>query len=681
VLAAFISTEYGLNNSTSIGASLFSNQNPETDKVENELISTITHQLGNSLISANLGLTSDQKSFDGLLIGRLGKRTNYQVSMEVIENNDDKVELPSKMLFSSNLSGIFNNNISYGFSALYNSQETATAIIKNETKQTQLTNQISWRYKKVQLSNSLIYQNNKNETTGSFDNYSTDNDSITNNLSMSVRYSDTLNFRFTGKFNLSDTDKVNSNSNSKFQNFSSTVNWRVADKMNFSSTFNINHNDDYNISNNFSWQQDRFNLNLTSRYSGATDLAEETWQLGIGISFNLDYDYYNKSINIQNTYAASSATLDLFTYIDNNQNAIYDEYDEALSNVGFGSAEQWEEILTNEDGVAYLPGASGNLSVYFDTSQTKYPQLQPVTNNFKFNTHPGGLTSLDIPFNYSIELEGIVNLDPSIINKSAKFVPLQLIRNNKIVKEIVSDQDNYFSITQVWPGNYKLQVAPEFLKQKGLTSIPLQTELKITGAHEFLTLEDIILIEDQTESNMEISNVEIEPKEIKQNSDDAVITSTLLKETPTAEDSPINKIISKPNLDENDYTAVDLKLIKPSTLVPEKLAKAVTKNEFSFSRKEKVPSIKLKIEGHSSKQKALNSIFSIQTGAYTVQKNCDVKQTELKNKGIKDTFIYNVGSVCKVLIGKFENRQAASFGLKALPRSIQMGVFFVKIDV
>jgi len=404
------------------------------------------------------------------------------------------------------------------------------------------------------------------------------------------------------------------------------LNWRASNQLNSNMTVEYQTGSKYQISNFLSWRRDDYNLTFATSYSN-----NNHWQLSLGINFALDYDYHNQLFNLKNTYSPATGTLDLFTFIDNNKNALYDEYDEELENVKFGSYPYWNNTSTNKHGTAYLPGTAANspVKVYFNTENTQAPQLKAIHENFKFYTHPGGIISLDIPFNYATVVEGIIALTEKSV--SAKFIPMQILNSkNQVIQQVTADIDNEYYFSKVWPGKYKLRIDPEYLNKKDLQSNPIFIPLKLNGDEEFLKV---------TEFN-------ISP------------------ETKKSVKSSITHITA----------------VKALTEVTQPLVNSYKSKITNYIHKAKLKTASILPSNSQNIYTVKNTVFSIQVGAYSDLKYCISKINELSQLNLSDIFSKQVNNFCKIYMGQYTDETTARVAIRNLPKSIKKGGFIVRLQ-
>jgi len=684
--SAFVQTEYGLTTETSLGLGLFLQENLEADTSTQEIILSLTQQLPNALLETSLKADNDENyQFLSNIIGKFYTNSHYSFNFNYLTNNSETGNDTERFDWNGNFSSNF-KGLSYNFNAASQIVRNVSNDISNKSTTNSLSNRIGWRYKRFNLSNTISYTDT-NQNSNKF---------ITDRLTVSTPLSDDLYLRASANFNLS--SNINEETN-RLTSIDSSLNWRVSNQLKINSGISHDSNSDTTRFNTaLSWRNDNYNVNFNSSYD-----SDERWLLSLGISFGLDYDYHTKTLNVTNTYSPSTGTLDLFSYIDNNQNAIYDEYDEVLEGVMFGSNPYWENLASQKNGTAYLPGVSTNsaVKIAFDTNNTRSSMLEPVQDNFRFFTHPGGVVSLDIPFNYTTEVEGAIDVSSEV---SAKFIPLELLNEEgTIIDSITADSSGYYLVNKIWPGNYKLRVEPEYLKSKSLKSTPEVLQFSFTGADEFITLTDFTIDFDNDK------NLETEKNNI------SIINSSDNTEPNQLSIKPVENVIANKNSTAPHPKEVSqIRLLLPQTAIKMPVEKATTYKHLPLAQTViKIPvekaithkrltfaqtAISIPVEKSpttQSKKKELitpavaiatpyidnNSIFfSIQLGAYKSENACSDKVILLNEVSSIIIFQRQVSNMCKIYTGKFTNKRAAINSLNELPASIKnKGAFIVKI--
>ena len=642
--SAFLQTEYGLSTETSLGLGVFLAKDLETNKSTQEMVLSAVQQLPNALLETSLAINNDNEyNFKNALIGKIDSNSYYTINLNYLENENEN---ENENYFNRiELNGSYNNifkGMAYNLNASSIIDKNKFNDVSISTAKSRFSIRTVWRYKRFNLGNTLNYARFGSETSEKESTNDVKN-TLSDNLSISTPLTKNIYFRLSASINLNDAIPEGTN---RLTSLNTSLNWNVSKQFKNTTSINYRTNTDIaQVNNAFTWQAKNYNLYFNSFYN-----TNDAWQLSLGISFGLDYDHHKNSLNITNAYSSSTGTLDLFTFIDNNQNTVYDEYDEVLEGVKFGSASQWQDLTTLKNGMVYLPGVSpgGAVKINYDTNQTRAPNLQPLQDDFAFYTHPGGIVSLDIPFNYSTEIEGFVDFSSSI---SAKFIPIELLDNQgNLIKKVISYNDGVYVFPKIWPGKYQLRIDPQYIKTKSLKSVPELLTFTVTGSDDLIYMSDFILSSEK--------------------------------------DEPSNTIINNDN-DVGPYTAgVFSPITKPKPLVLPQMAinSPVINNVplinkipvINSAPKEKTAETQIIVTPYS--QDMGNTYYRLQLGAYASNDICTEQVKNFSKLTTELVYKLQVKKMCKVFIGKQTNRQAVDQVLTNLPVSIRnKGAFIVNL--
>lgn len=620
--ALYAQSSYGLTNNTTLQFSLFSVDNKEIDKKFTEAVVASTHQLNNALLNFYVkGRSNDSYDVESQIIGRLGNFTSYNGSLTYFKNSETNTndQDSNKYGLNAGFTSRF-NTLSYGLQVRHNQEDLVIANIISDLETNNIDAKLSWRFFGVNLQNTLTYGNTSyGDIT---------NDYLRDQISVSMPIYKKINFRASANFDL------DSKSEQTLASADISINGYFDNGLSNNTFIKYINSKNHSITNNLSLPLDSLNITFGASLK-ATEHIDKEWGVSLGISFNLDYDYHKNKINISSQYSPSSGTLDLFTFIDNNKNAKYDEYDEPLANVYFGSAPQWDNTPTGKNGTAYLSGVTANnlTRVYFDTQETKSPQLAPVFDDFRFYTHAGGVVSLDIPFNYNTAVEGYI-VHKTKENAFLGFIPLQLLdKKGRVVAEMNTDRDGYYSFDNVWSGHYTLIIEPSYLETKGITTMPSSQHLYLTGKDEYIALDNFV-----------ISNVG--PQRV---SKDAPKVKAIAE--PKSTDLPVSF-----NRDKNKEIATIVIANKNIVITPAPADKNL--NEVS--------------------NVAMDKPFTIQIGAFSNQLLCQQKSVKLQQQLSFPAFNKKHGKLCKVYIGYFSTKAEAVKKLSDLPKDNIRGAYVTR---
>jgi hypothetical protein len=202
-------------------------------------------------------------------------------------------------------------------------------------------------------------------------------------------------------------------------------------------------------------------LTLRTQYD-----SKENWSVRAGITVNFGYDYFNNEMVLSSQTFRGTGSLDVHTYLDRQLNGIPDVLDYNLANVTFSGGQNWESVVTNEDGQARLFGAPQGvtaLSAHWETGGST------LNNDYLIYSHPGSLQRVNLPFYLTTEIEFFVVLGNE--NQTVTLANVPLIASNVSSGDeytVESDLDGYASFVDLLPGKYNIFVDRKFLREKGL---------------------------------------------------------------------------------------------------------------------------------------------------------------------------------------------------------------------
>lgn len=636
-----LQTDIGLGNKTSLGIGYLTKDRVDTnlsdDEKEEQVAISLSKSFSNSLLNFN-GITNqdDEQTYNINLFGSLGKFSRYQISFE---NNDTEL----------NKGNSFN---SYYFTRF---QRWSFAVNSNFAKRELVDQTFDIQNHRLQISSNLFGANLSNAF-----NYTNNNDleSWTGQLSLSKAITPLITSRFSLDYIIQNEQE----SDFALQSANLNTNWRTNTRLNGSFDIRYNSDDSYEIRNQLAWRTSKVNLTSQVRYS-----SETKWQVGIGVTFNLDYDYYNNTLNLQSEYSARSATLDVFSYLDRNKSGDFDEFDSPVEGVRFGPAPYWSDLKSNKKGYTYLvsPNVGRPSRLSYDTSETQSDILSPVYSNLRFYTHPGGVNTLDVPFNYSSFLDGtIINQSNKLISNS---IPMELVaKSGKVLQRFNSYQSNAYSLEKLWPGNYQIRISPSYLKQLGLVSIPASRSIDVKPDTNFVEVEEFELITEEEAAS-------------------STKTQMFDNDFFTIQFGAYN---------DEEYCALRAKQLRESGYEDAFYSMATNSCKVyigQYTTEEAAESFKSTMEqslvqdGFTTLFRTGEDIFSIQIDSYSIQLSAMSGNQECSTELFADwlakepnLYILDTGGYCKLYLGDFLSRKAASEALKALPKTLNKGAFIVK---
>lgn len=634
-----IQTNLGLGNKTSIGIGYLNQKLENTEETNEQYILSVSKSLSNSLLDLSAIFDDNKYNYNLNMIGSTGQSGRYRINAQSTKSETDTNHV---------IGGYFSTRLS-------NFNLSLNSILR----QRQLSEQtIDFQEYSINLAKNILDANVSNTLNYSQSSIN-DSEVIDGELAVSKSFYNSL---ITSRLSLGYSVKNNTLEKKGIQSARFSMNWRTSQKLNGALGVTVFNNDEYQISNQLAWRKKQFNLVSNLNYS-----SNEEWSIGIGISFNLDYDYYRNKLNIQSEYSARSATLDLFTFADKNKSGHFDEWDSALEGVKFGPSVHWQDLGSSNKGYSYLPAPQIGrpFKLNYDTSETQSDLLSPVYDKVYFYTHAGGVTSFDVPFNYNTYVDGYV------INSSTKSlagsIPLQLLTlSNKVVKEFNTDFNNAYSLEQIWPGKYKIRIAPSYLEKNKLQSIPKELEFNIKPEANAVELKDFELVDEEAAPYHELNQL--------------------------AENEFFTIQFGAYNSEE--YCALRVEQLKGSgykdafysmaattckVLVGEYSSENEANQMMASMPKELVQDGFATIYRTGDDIYAINiTSYSVQLSAVTKKNDCNIESFSELAKQEENLYVLDTGKFCKLYLGDFISAQNARERLKLLPSNLKQGAFIVK---
>ena len=225
-----------------------------------------------------------------------------------------------------------------------------------------------------------------------------------------------------------------------------------------------------------SWQPNEFSITSNLIYNERTGWrASLLGRVGIGLSQDNNAFFTNKSLSSQSTLSAR-------VFFDKNNNGRFDKGDSPLENVEVETTQNRRRATTNSQGVAILTSLPSyqKTDIKIDLSKQEEGFLIRADEGVSIAPRPGALQTIDIPVVQSLEIEGYaqeLQRNGDLINKARVPILLKDL-SGKTIKEVTSEFDGYFLITEIVPQPYTLEIDPAYLSD---FSYQLSTSITLNG--------------------------------------------------------------------------------------------------------------------------------------------------------------------------------------------------------
>lgn len=219
-----------------------------------------------------------------------------------------------------------------------------------------------------------------------------------------------------------------------------------------------------------------FSLAVSASYSSRRELVA-----AVQIFFALGHNPQSRKWFSEPLPLAGTGAVFARAFVDKNLNGIYDEGEEWVPNAGFVINRGGRHpVTTDEQGTALLmrlpPGRFTDIGL--DASTLEDPQWKTVTEGLRVLPRPGLVQQLDFPVVQTSDVDGTVYLRDGSRKRGIGDVQLELVDStNQVVMRTKSAADGYYTLTQVLPGRYTLQISDTQSRRFRLTEAARQIEV------------------------------------------------------------------------------------------------------------------------------------------------------------------------------------------------------------
>ena len=239
----------------------------------------------------------------------------------------------------------------------------------------------------------------------------------------------------------------------------------------------------------YNWRHPAFNLAL----GGSINDGGE-WTLNFSITGDIEYDPFDKGLNFYQPRGSSAANIRAFAYLDNNRNAVFDENDSPLSDVVIGGSPRWRTKSTGNQGHVQLTTNKREQPVKIESASLPDPYMQPVDDTVYVRTHKGGINTVSLPVVTFNDIEGAVYRVSDGQSRGASALRVSLVdESGQVVAQTDTEIDGYFYIDKVPPGDYQIQVDPEYLAFNNLTIINQPEVVNAPSLGDSIRINDLLL--------------------------------------------------------------------------------------------------------------------------------------------------------------------------------------------
>ena len=250
-------------------------------------------------------------------------------------------------------------------------------------------------------------------------------------------------------------------------------------------TYGLNHSlraDLTEISASASKSIGSFNLSLGARYNTDSIVSlDARFSIGLGREPRQN-KWMPHALSI-----AGRGSVSARVFLDNNEDGLFNEGDEAIENVGFTINNGYQQVRTNESGIAFITGIAehvpANLAIAMSTLED--PLWSPALEGMRIVPRPGQAMLLDFPIFTSGEIDGTVYLTRNGRTVPAGRVTVEVVdERNRVVRSTTTEYDGFYVISKIPLGKYRIRISQQ---QMGKLNLSAETEpaFEITADDQF----------------------------------------------------------------------------------------------------------------------------------------------------------------------------------------------------
>ena len=215
--------------------------------------------------------------------------------------------------------------------------------------------------------------------------------------------------------------------------------------------------------------------------------AQDDWRGQVNLQFSLGSNPITREAFMSSARISNSGALAAQVFEDLNNNQMLDENEPLIENAEVVAVQQHRRAKTDEQGMVMLTGLRGTqvTDIKVTHKSLEDPFWIPSIEGISFLPRPGLVKTLLIPVVTAGEVEGTIKYSQDLFNSPFEQGRVPLVLTNKDNgKEIETEStyDGFFLFETIPPGNYSLQVKPNFLTTKDVeTRLPIPIKIDHKG--------------------------------------------------------------------------------------------------------------------------------------------------------------------------------------------------------
>jgi hypothetical protein len=168
---------------------------------------------------------------------------------------------------------------------------------------------------------------------------------------------------------------------------------------------------------------------------------------------------------------ATHGSVSARVFMDTDMDGVYSDDEQGISDINFRVNNGYNAAHTDSAGIAFITGLREHQPVNLtlaDGSLTD-PSWSAAIEGVRITPRPGQTIELDFPILVTGEIDGTVRLEKSGKLIGAGSVTVELVdEQGRIIKTVNTEYDGYYTMSNVLPGTYRVQIASAQTTQLGL---------------------------------------------------------------------------------------------------------------------------------------------------------------------------------------------------------------------
>lgn len=174
-------------------------------------------------------------------------------------------------------------------------------------------------------------------------------------------------------------------------------------------------------------------------------------------------------------------------YLDNNEDGLFNEGDEAIESIGFTVNGGFHPTQTDKDGIAFMTGLPAHRAVNIAIAESSLedPLWSTVLDGMRIVPRPGQAMQLDFPIFTSGEIDGTVYVIKEGKSIAVGRVKVEIVNDQgQVITSTITEYDGFYVISKIPLGSYTVRVSPEQLIKLNLL-VDNEASIVISAEEQF----------------------------------------------------------------------------------------------------------------------------------------------------------------------------------------------------